>query len=49
MTIFYIATAYIAGCFSPGIGRKIKSFLSAEAASVKADVSKDTQAVAKKL
>lgn len=33
-TIFFMAVAYVAGAFTPSIGRKIKAFFSKEAAAV---------------
>jgi len=38
--LLYLAVAYVAGAFTPSVGRKIKSFFVKEAAVVKADVTK---------
>jgi hypothetical protein len=43
------AIAYVAGAFTPAVGRKIKSFFVTEAAHLKADVTNEAAAVAKKL
>jgi formate hydrogenlyase subunit 4 len=40
-TIVIAAIAYVGGCFSPGIGRKIKAAISKDKAAVEADVKKD--------
>ena len=39
-TIIIAAIAYIGGCFSPGIGRKLKALLAKGEADVKADIGK---------
>lgn len=47
-----VAGAYVAGCVSPAVGRKLKAFVAKEEAKVKADVSKveaEAKAEVKKL
>ena len=47
-----VAGAYVAGCVSPAVGRKLKAFFAKEEAKVKADVSKveaEAKAEVKKL
>lgn len=47
--LLYAGGGFVIGAFTPSIGRKIKSWFVKETSAIKADVSKDAQAAAKKL
>jgi hypothetical protein len=48
-TVIAAGVGYVAGAFTPAIGRKIKAFFVKETTALKADVKADEAAVAKKV